>query len=86
MRILTMFAAHFALLVCAVGAPVAMAKDTWTIQEDRGDTVSILCADASNATVAKAKGGWTVVSAGKKGAVGGWYDIVGQAALAACGE
>jgi hypothetical protein len=74
------------VLVLAIGASAAMATSGWTIEEDRGSVVLIRCGDGSNSTVAKANGGWTVLSAGKKGTVGGQYDIVGQAALAGCGE
>jgi hypothetical protein len=76
----------FAGLLLAFAASAAMATNSWSIQEDRGNTVLIRCADGSNSTVAKANGGWTVLSAGAKGKVGGQYDIVGQAALAGCGE
>ena len=74
------------ILLLAFYGSSAMATNSWTIQEDRGNTVLIRCADGSNSTLARANGGWTVMSAGAKGTVGGQYDIVGQAALASCGE
>jgi hypothetical protein len=70
-----------ALITCA-----SMAAHAWTIQEDRGNTVLIKCADGSNSTVGKSGDGWTVISAGKNGKTGGQFAIVGQAAVAGCGE
>lgn len=73
-------------LILAVGTFCSIAANAWTIQEDQGNTVLIRCADGSNSTVMKSNGGWTVTSPGTHGTAGGQFDIVGQAALAGCGE
>jgi hypothetical protein len=75
-----------AVLIVAIGTGATVAAYAWSIQEDRNTTVLIECEDGSTSTVGKANGGWTVLSPGKKGVVGGQFDIVGQAALAGCGE
>ncbi len=58
----------------------------WNIQEEHDTWDLIRCGDGSYATVGQANGGWTVLTAGKKGTVGGQFPIVGKAALAGCGE
>jgi hypothetical protein len=69
-----------------MGTIASVAAHAWSIQEDRGNTVLIRCADGSNSTVGKSNGGWTVIAPSPKGAAGGQFAIVGQAALKGCGE
>jgi hypothetical protein len=70
----------------AAVAFTSLAAHAWKVQEDKGTTLLILCADSSNATVSFIAGYWTVASAGEHGAAGGRFSIAGQAALKGCGE
>jgi hypothetical protein len=76
----------FALSV-GVLAATSFAAHGWNLQKEENGQAFIRCSDGSNAVVAQnSNGKWFVVSAGNKGTTQGTYNIVGQAARAACGE
>lgn len=77
-----------ALVIAAFSCEPAYA---WTVQQDNGATVTIKCADGSQAAVAKFTDNngnpyWAATSAGTNGKTGGSFAIMGQAAEYACGE
>jgi hypothetical protein len=72
--------------VLAVAAPASGAAYAWSAQEDHGSWALIRCADGSNSTVTSSNGRWTVTSPGTNGRAGGQFGIMGQAAVAGCGE
>jgi hypothetical protein len=66
---------------------VALTAHAWSLQKEENGQTFIRCNDSSNAVVAQnGNGRWFVVSPGRRGTSQGTYNIVGQAALAACGE
>lgn len=76
----------FACVIFSFTALTSIIATAWSILEERANTVLIRCSDGSNSILASNNGMWTVVAAGNRGATGGQYAIVGQAALRGCGE
>lgn len=65
----------------------SVAAYAWSIEKVEGGTVLIRCADGSHSTVVSSGSfSLTVSSAGTNGTTGGQFAILGQAALAGCGE